>query len=346
MVDGDDVVVLLERAAAVAATDPGVAGSLAVWAAESLEGAERYSTLLAAAQLFTAAADWNRLADTWAAAAEVAPDESTKVGHLSSQGNAERQAGRWNEAEASHRQALSLVIDGSGVDAMQLAVVRHNLAMTLKYTGGFAEAERLYLQALDTATALGDHEFAAVIYHNLGGLAHARGTSEQGVRWARQGLRLRKSSSSDPVAAAEDQGALAALLIDTGDFDEAEQLLLESRAIFVGHLYAEHYEVAVVDGNLAAIALARGDLVGAETRARLALSGKENALGNRHPELAPTLTTLGTIRRRCGDPDEAVELHRRALDLLAPHVVDGHPLLRTVRGNLEIATVTAKSRPT
>jgi hypothetical protein len=90
-------------------------------------------------------------------------------------------------------------------------------------------------------------------------------------------------------------------------------------------------------GNLATIALRRDDLPTAEGRARAALAGKERRLGPVHPELPVTLTTLGTVRRRRGDAAGAVELHRRALEVLTRAVEPGHPLLRTIEGNLDVA---------
>jgi tetratricopeptide (TPR) repeat protein len=333
-----EAIKLLERAAALAGDDPGSAASLAVTAAESLYGAERYETLVAAAQLFIAAADWAQAASAWERAAAAAPDDATRAGHLSSRGNAARHAGQWAEAESAHRQAVALAVQVCGIDSAQTAVARHDLAMTLKYTGGFAEAEQLYRLALDVATATGDAAFAAVICHNLGGLAHARGWAMEGVEWARRGLAFRKSIAPDALALASDEGALAALLLETGQDEEAETLLTRSAATFTDHLDADHYEVAVINGNLAVLALNRGDLAMAESRARLALAGKQSALGVRHPELAPTLTTLGTIRRRRGDRSEAISLHERALELLSPHVDPDHPLLATIQSNLDIAT--------
>ncbi len=209
--------------------------------------------------------------------------------------------------------------------------------MMLKYTGGFAEAEGLYRRALEVAIAAGDEAFAAVICHNLGGLSHASGMAAEGVRWARRGLKLREGIAENPLALAGDEGALAALLIEIGEFQEAEALLLRSRATFGDYLGTEHHEVAVVNGNLALLALERGDLVAAEKYATDALAGKEAVLGSSHPELAPTLTTLGTIRRRAGDCSGAITLHQRALAVLVPQVEAGHPLLVTIRANLEVA---------
>ena len=96
--------------------------------------------------------------------------------------------------------------------------------------------------------------------------------------------------------------------------------------------------MAVIDGNLAVIALSTDDLTAAERHASAALGSKERHLGSDHPELAVTLITLGTIRRRRGDRREAARLHRRALAVLRPVVDPGHPLLRTNEDNPATAT--------
>lgn len=332
----DEAADLLERAAECAGPHPGGAGELAMRAAGLLGPEDAHDAVTAAGWLFTAAGDMTRAGEAWVRAVELAGDEQARAVDLSNLGNVARQAGRWAESVASHRRAYALASKQCGADSEQAAAAGHNLAVTLKYTGGFEEAERLYRAALENATAAGNQAFAAVICHNLGGLSHARGTPADGVRWARQGLALR--DNADPLAVAADEGALAALLIATGEHEEAEQLLTRCRAAFVELLGPDDYEVAVVDANLATLALARDDLNAAQTHAERALAGKNATRGAEHPDLAPTLTTLGTIRRRLGRHADAVELHQRALDVLAPHVDPEHPLLDTIRANLGIAS--------
>lgn len=217
------------------------------------------------------------------------------------------------------------------------AVLAQNRAVTLKSVGRFDEADRLYRWALEIAEACGHRELVASVCHNLGGLAHARGDHATGIPWARRAVRERESLG-DPIGLAADRGALAGLLIDAGQLDEARLLLGAAREVFVEHLGEDHHEVAVVDGNLATIALAHDDLGAAEHKARTALRVKERHLGLGHPELAVTLTTLGTIRRRRGDHREAAQLHQRALAVLRPAVDPTHPLLRTIEHNLLEAT--------
>ena len=265
----------------------------------------------------------------------VALVESARLKLLTAEGESARRGGQWSKAVDAQLRAVALAETRFG-DSVEAAVAAQNLAMTFRYTGRFADAEVLYLRALTLAESVGDAELVAGICHNLGGLAHARGDAAAGIPWARRSVAIREEGG-EPLALAADRGALAGLLIDTGDLDEAAALLESARKVFVTHLGEYDYEVAVVDGNLATIALRRDDLPGAEQRACAALAGKERRLGSAHPELAVTLTTLGTVRRRRGDAAAAVELHRRALAVLTPVAEAGHPLQRAIEENLSVA---------
>lgn len=332
-----------EAAARAAAGDPAGAGTLAVAAAALLVDRDRQDALVLGARLLGRAGRHSDAATAWGDAARFAPDDDQRAGALSARGEAARLAGRWAEAEAAQREALALADRVFGPGSRKAAAVAHNLAVTYKYTGRFDEAEALYQRALAAATDAGDTAFLAVICHNIGGLAHARGAPAHGEPWARRAVELREAGGDDPLALAADRGALAAVLIGLGRHEEAEQLLEQAAHTFTAMLGPDHHEVGVVAGNLAALALARGELDVAEVHARRALAIKAAALGSANPELAPTLTTLGTIRRRRGDQAEAVALHRRALDLLESAVEPSHPLLATVRANL--ATAAGKRPP-
>ena len=222
-------------------------------------------------------------------------------------------------------------------ESVATAVAAQNLAVTYKYRGAFDAAEVLLMRALAIGETVDDRRLVAVVCHNLGGLAHARGDPAGGVAWARGAVQIREDLGDDPLALAADRGALAGLLIDLRELDEAERLLTAARTTFVDRLGEGDLEVAIIDGSLAAVALGRGALDDAERHARAALAKKEMRLGLAHPDLVTTLTTLGTIRRQQGACHEAETLNRRALALLGPLVGIGHPLHRTITRNLERA---------
>src|SRR5436190_2110884 len=68
-------------------------------------------------------------------------------------------------------------------DNLKLSGVLNGLAMLYKYMGNFDDSERLYKRLLtNTQQSLcKDHLNLAVIYHNLGGLEHARGNYQLGL---------------------------------------------------------------------------------------------------------------------------------------------------------------------
>lgn len=326
---------LLEEAARLADNgDDAAAGVLALEAAALLGPGtpDRHSAFVSAATLLATAGRHSMAADAWAGAAADAPDDATRALTLSAEGDSARLAGLWWRAVNAHEQAFALA---AATDASQLsmAVIAQNLAVTLKYVGRFDDARSLYRRALEIAEGQGDRRLTATICHNLGGLAHASGDYRTGIRWARRSVHERQLLD-DALGLAADRGALAGLLVDVGELEEASDLLAAVRRVLVDHLGEDHHEVAVVDGNLAAVAMARGDLATAERHARAALRVKERCLGVDHPELGVTLTTLGSIRRLRGDRREAQRLHGRALAVLAPAVDPSHPLLRTIEDNL------------
>jgi tetratricopeptide (TPR) repeat protein len=253
-------------------------------------------------------------------------------------------AGDRSSAAVAQRAALTEAEVVHGPDSVAVAIAAQNLAVTCKHTGAFDEADDLYRRALAIAEATdGADDLVATICHNLGGLAHARHAPHAGIPWARRAVDLRARCGHE-LALAADRGALAGLLIDTGELAEAEAHLRAARRTFVELLGADDLEVAIVDGNLATIALERGDLETAERHARSALAVKERVLGRHHPDLAVTLTTLGVIRAERGDPDDAARNQRRARELLRPAVEPTHPLLEVIEENLAAATAAGGAR--
>ena len=272
------------------------------------------------------------------------PGDADRLATLVSAATLLERAGDRSSAAVAQRAALAEADAVHGPDSLAVAVAAQNLAVTCKHTGAFDEADDLYRRALAIAEATdGADDLVATICHNLGGLDHARHAPQAGIPWARRAIEIR-ARCGEELALAADRGALAGLLIDAGELDEAEAQLRAARRSFVQHLGADDLEVAIVDGNLATAALERGDLPTAELHARGALAVKERVLGRHHPDLAVTLTTLGVIRAERGDPADGARHHRRAHALLAPAVEPPHPLLAVIEENLAEATAAGRER--
>ena len=242
-------------------------------------------------------------------------------------------AGRYAEAESVLRAAVERA--RSEGDRLDLSDALNELAVTFKYSGRFDEAEVLYREALAIVEAeLGPHDSdVATIYHNLGGLRHARGDFIDAERYARRSVEIREAVADEQENLAADRAALASILDALGRHDEAETLLLEVLATFERIHGPDDYEVAINLNNLAVIYQRRGELGPAEEMYRRALQIKETELGAGHPELATTLNNLAVTCRSLGRHEEAEQCYRKAVTILEKSVEPNHPNLATMRQN-------------
>jgi tetratricopeptide (TPR) repeat protein len=242
--------------------------------------------------------------------------------------------GRHAPAKQALDRALRLVEAHPGGNQDLLVRVLNALGMHGKLTARFAEAGRHYRRAL-RLTAADDDETLAVLYHNLGGLEHARGRSRRGIPFARRSVELhgRLFGARDPITAA-DVAALAALLADAGEYREARLGYQRALRIFRRAHGAGHYEVAVNNGNLGALYHATGQWTRAERLYREALVVKERVLGPRHPGVALTLNNLAALHARRGRAHDARRLYRRALSIFVRSLGQAHPHTRTCLANV------------
>lgn len=239
--------------------------------------------------------------------------------------------GEYAQARATYRRALGLARRRLGPDDEDTISALNGLGVVGKYTGQFGRAEHYYRLALAAMQRAGAGPFAlATLYHNLGGLEHARGRPERGEPHARRSVELRtRALGPAHVAVAADLAALAALLDAQDRFTEAEALYRRALVIFRRTHGPEHHELCVTYNNLGAIAHRRGRLKTAEKLYMLALTMKERLLGKRHPDVAMTLSNLGVLYADAGRPAAAARAYRRALAIFRRHLPERHPSIRT-----------------
>jgi tetratricopeptide (TPR) repeat protein len=160
-------------------------------------------------------------------------------------GTALRQQAQYDQAEPPLRRALVIAEEAGDVEEIVNAL--NSLGVLFKFSGNFDEAANLYQRALDLAlqTFEAAHRTVATLYHNIGGLDHARGRFAAAEAPARRAWELNaKLLGPDHPQTAADAVAYGAVLVDLGRAGEAVELYRHALAIFERVFGREHFEVA------------------------------------------------------------------------------------------------------
>ncbi|HXI12478.1 MAG TPA: tetratricopeptide repeat protein [Thermoanaerobaculia bacterium] len=246
-----------------------------------------------------------------------------------------RTAGRYPEAFRVLHEAVAAVERSYGPRSIELAMTLNQFGMAGKYAGELDSAEASYQRALAILGRRPGYELQlADLYHNLGGLEHARRRFAAGEPYARRAVAIRtRVLGPDHVTTAGDLAALAALLEGQRKFDEAEHLYTSVLATFERAYGPVHYEVAINCNNLAALYQAKGRFELAEPLYLRALAIKERLLGARHPDVAMTLNNLAVFYKSQKRYTEAASLYERALKIFEGALGPTHPNVATCRAN-------------
>lgn len=200
-----------------------------------------------------------------------------------------------------------------------------------QYDAGRALYERA-LAILEQCPA-GREGDIATLYHNLGGIEHARRDFIAAEPLARRGLALRTALDDDDALAA-DLVALAAILDGQQKFDEAEKLYLEGLRILERSPERNRAEIATALNNLGAQYVCRGRVADALSLLTRAEQIKRTFLCGEHPDIAVTLNNLAEARRRQGELVAARRLFREAIRIFEAALGTEHPKTAACRRNL------------
>ena len=245
--------------------------------------------------------------------------------------------GEYGRARPACHKALSIA--RTKLSPEDVASALNDLAIVCKYTSRFAEAGRLYRQALAiTVRAHGPRTVdVASILHNLGGLEHSRGRYGRAEPHARKSVAIRERLlGPDHPTVAADIAALAAILHGLGmrpgdrraasrHRREAERLYRRAIAAFSRALGKRHYEVGFNLGQLAALCQVAGRLGEASRLYDRAIAIQREVLGAQHPQLALTLTNFAELRRAQGRTKDASAVYARAIAMYRASLGKAHP---------------------
>jgi tetratricopeptide (TPR) repeat protein len=179
----------------------------------------------------------------------------------------------------------------------RLAIL-NRLGVVLKTDGRLDEAAACYAEVLGELRAMPEAPaaFLAVVHHNLAGLAYAREELDLARALIDEALLWRDRAGAPLEDVAADRGVLGAVLAAQHRDGEARAVLHEVLATVEGLHGVDHYEVAVVLHNLAALER-RHDPVEAERLYERALAIKRRRLGPRHREVAVLASNLAALQR-------------------------------------------------
>jgi len=258
---------------------------------------------------------------------------------LRTEGERLRGLGALQPAEPLLREAVSATELDAVAGALELAASLNALGLLFKDLARYDEACDLYERALTLVSTERESRATwralATLYHNLGGIDHARGCFQSAEVLSRRGVAIRVDIAEDETDLAADLVALAAIVEARGRFGEAESLYREALVILERGPERRELETAVALAGLGVLharcesfGLALGQL----TRA---VAIKRRVLNAGHPDLALTLNNLAFVRERLNEGAAADALYFEAWSICAAALGLEHPRTRVCRLNLD-----------
>ena len=241
------------------------------------------------------------------------PARGQDLGQLERQYKAEREAGRYREAERIARRGLKVA--AASRDELAVAFWCNGLGLALYDQGRYAEAEPPYKRALaireralepdhpDVASSLNS---LARLYTHQGRYAEAEPLFKRALAIVREGVRTR------PRRRGQQPRLPGLVYTEQGRYDEAEPLYKRALAI-----RRRRWGPTTRDGHdpqqSGRPVPEQGRYDEAEPLYKRALAITEKALGPDHPDVAATLNNLAFLYEAQGKYDEAEPLYKRAL---------------------------------
>ncbi|MEP6861815.1 MAG: tetratricopeptide repeat protein [Deltaproteobacteria bacterium] len=216
------------------------------------------------------------------------------------------------------------------------AAALNELGVIGKFSGKFATAERHYRAALPIVRRLYGARSAqmAVLWHNLGGLDHARGRFREGERAAKKSVEIGRAVL--PARSLEQHAhevAYGALLDELGRSREA--IPMYRRALAAYREAGDRYEIASTLHNLAAAEHSAGAHADARVHYQEALREYRASVGAAHSDVGRALHNLATLEADTGRGAEA--LFARAVANLRSALGARHPTTRAAAAGLKDA---------
>jgi non-specific serine/threonine protein kinase/serine/threonine-protein kinase len=241
------------------------------------------------------------------------PDVAESLDYLA---DLERAEGHSALADSLYRAALAMRRTTLGDSHLDVAASLMGLGILHKDARDFEVAEHAFREALAIRErgAAGSGELAAV-WDALGTLYWAQDRYEEAEPWLRNSLDARRSYYGEESGlVASSMSNLAALLDDMREYDEAESLYREARALLQERA-PRSTQLATVTANLAILLdVGKEEYDEAETLYREALVINQELFGEDNPDVALDRYLLaGLLCEVRGEPAQGVTLLEEAI---------------------------------
>lgn len=235
--------------------------------------------------------------------------------------------GRFGEQEPYLRAAVVSLERITPQPSGQLGDAVGELAECLRAQARYAEAEPLFVRALDIGASA-----RATVLSNLSGLYRDQNRYGEALWRQSQALEI-EASSPEPnrTRLVALWNNMAELYRFQGDMKEAERYYVKAVDGARLALGPGHSRLGTLLNQLAELYRETGRLSGAETLYREALAIKTGALGADHPDVAHTEEGFGRLLAASGRPEEAEIAFRQALRIREARLGPGHPDLAETR---------------
>ena len=241
---------------------------------------------------------------------------------LSAQGLVEWDLRNVPQSEALYREALQIHRDAFGDVDLRVATDRQNLTLALRNLGRYDEAleQARAGVAIDEQILGPQHPDLSRALFTLGTTLYHMAHYEEAESVLRRGVSVARASLGDHPTTATALNNLGLVLMDWHGLDEAEQVYSEALRIATAQLGPRHNGTLIMASNLGYVHGRQGKLELAERELRDVLArDREAGIKDEVWEL----NRLGDVRRQRGDWQEAITLHREALQestaLFSPH---------------------------
>lgn len=223
------------------------------------------------------------------------------------------------------------------VDDANAAFLFENVAAYLHARGSYAEAEKLYRQAIAITERLHDTAPArlSTLASKLGQLLSTVGRYDEADKLLRRSITDGEAAlGSDSLEVAERKNNLARMLSDTKRYAEAEPLYRSAIAIADRPIGGDALSALAWRNNLGILLNETGRNSEAEPLYREAMTIGRRSGFSRHHELARCMNNLGGLLRDTGHAGEAEILIREALGTWKELLGENHAIYARGQENL------------